>query len=75
MSLDLTIQEADEIYAEAEQHCPPATSADQIETIYLEPSMLGSGYSREMELCSGLELCIMDITSHDLTLRVPENNH
>ena len=75
MSLDLTIQEADEIYAEAQQHCPPATSVDHVEMIYPEPSKLGRGYNREMELCSGLELCIMDITSHDLTLRVPENNH
>ena len=75
MSLDLTIQEADEIYAEAEQHYPPATSVDHMEIIYPEPSKLGSGYNREMELCSGLELCIMDITSHDLTLRVPENDH
>ncbi|ESA35150.1 transcriptional family [Leptolyngbya sp. Heron Island J] len=75
MSLDLTIQEAEQLYAEAQQHCPPVTSVDQIEIIYPEPSKLGSGYNREMELCPGLELCIMDITSHDLTVRVPENNH
>ena len=75
MSLDLTLQEADELYAEAEQHCPPATSADHMEIIYPEPFKLGSGYNREMELCSGLELCIMDVTPRDLMLRVPENNH
>ncbi|MEM9092601.1 MAG: AraC family transcriptional regulator [Cyanobacteria bacterium P01_F01_bin.53] len=75
MSLDLTIQEVDEIYAEAEQHYPPATSVDHVEIIYPEPSKLGSGYHREMELCSGLELRIMNVMLHDLTLRVPENNH
>ena len=75
MSLDLTVQEVDEIFAEAEQYCPPATSVDHIEIIYPEPSKLGRGYNREMELCSGLELWIMDIVPHDLTVRVPENNH
>ena len=75
MSLDLTAQEADEIYAEAELHCPPVTSSDHVETIYTEPSKLGNGCSREIELCSGLELCILDTMQHDLTLRFPENNH
>ena len=75
MSLDLTIQEADEIYAEAEQHCPPVTSIDQVETIYTVPSKLGSGYEREIELYPGLELLIIDILPHDLTLRCQENEH
>ena len=75
MSLDLTLQEADEISAEAEQYCPPTTSIDHIETIYIEPTQLGSGYSRVIELCPGLDLCIMDIASYDLTVRMPENKH
>ncbi|XPM52408.1 MAG: hypothetical protein EDM05_028955 [Leptolyngbya sp. IPPAS B-1204] len=33
MSLDLTAQEVDDIWMEAEQHCPPATSIDRLETI------------------------------------------
>ena len=75
MSLDLTVQEADELYAEAEQQCPPATSADHMEMIYPEPSKLGNGYNREMELCSGLELRIFDVAYNDLTLRHLENSH
>ncbi|MEM1255623.1 MAG: AraC family transcriptional regulator [Cyanobacteria bacterium P01_H01_bin.21] len=75
MSLDLTIQEAEEIYAEAAQHCPPVTSIDHVETICTVPSKLGSGYEREVELCPGLCLNIIDMVSHDVTVRFPENNH
>ena len=71
----MTIQEAEEIYAEAEQHCPPITSIDHLETIYTEPPLLGSGYEREIELCLGLKLCIVNILSRDVTLRFSENNH
>ena len=75
MSLDLTTQEADEICTEAKQYCPPVKSIDHVETIYTEPSKLGSGYNRQVELCPGLELGIIDIVSSGLILRVPENNH
>lgn len=75
MSLDLTTQEADAIVAEAQQHCPPVTSSDRLETIYTEPPILGNGHRREIELCPGLELCILDKTQYDITLHVPENEH
>ena len=75
MSLDLTTHDVDEIWAEAEQHCPPVPSSDRIETIYTEPAKLGSGYRREIQLCQGLELCILDRVQHDLTKQVPENEH
>ena len=75
MSLDLTTHDIDAIYVEAEQHCPPVMSSDQVETIYTEPPQLGSGHTREIELCSGLELSIFDRVCHDLTERVPENEH
>jgi AraC-like DNA-binding protein len=75
MSLDLTIQEIDEIWMEAEQHCPPAVSIDRLETIHPIPSRLGSGYLREMELCSGMELCIFSGIYDDLKYRVEENLH
>lgn len=75
MSLDLTIQDAKEIYAEAEQQCPPVTSIDHVETICRVPSKLGNGYEREVELCPGLYLSIIDTVHNDVTLRFPENNH
>ena len=75
MSLDLTSQEVDAIWAETEQHCPPATSIDRLETIYTIPWQLGSGYTREVDLCPGLDLRILNKTSHDLTERFSENEH
>lgn len=75
MSLDLTAQEVNAIWIEAEQQCPPATSIDCLETIYTVPPQLGSGYQREIELCPGLELRIINKICHDLTTRVPENEH
>lgn len=62
MSLNLTVQEENEIWIEAEQHCPPVVSIDRLETISTVPSQLGSGYSREIELCPGLELSIFHQT-------------
>ncbi|NJR51917.1 MAG: hypothetical protein HC780_22410 [Leptolyngbyaceae cyanobacterium CSU_1_3] len=75
MSLDLTIEEMDDMFLEAEQQCPPATSIDRLETIYTMPPPLGSGYHRDMELHPGLELSIFNATYHDVTVRVPENEH
>jgi len=76
MSLDLTTQEFNEIWAEFEHHCPPATSIDRLETIRTVPSQLGHGYHREMELCPGLELAIFNETYHeDLTFRGVEHQH
>ena len=75
MSLDLTTHDIDAIVAATQQHSPPVTSSDQVETIYAEPPQLGRGHTREIELCSGLELSIFDVVPHDLTARVPENEH
>jgi AraC-like DNA-binding protein len=75
MSLDLTVQEFDEIWLEAEQQCPPVTSLDCLETLCTMPPQLGSGCSREIELYPGLDLCIFNETYDDLTIRAPENEH
>ncbi len=76
MGFDLTAQEVDEIWMEAEQHCPPATSIDRLETIRTVPSRLGTGYKRDIELCPGLELSIFNETYHeDLTFRGLEHSH
>jgi AraC-like DNA-binding protein len=75
MSLDLTAQEFDELWMEAEEHCPPATSIDRVETICAVPSQLGSGYYREIELCPGLDLCIFNQTYDELTVRGVEHRH
>ena len=75
MTLDLTIQEVDEIWMATEQQCPSVTSIDRLETICTVPSLLGSGYHREMELYPGLDLCIFNATYNDLTFRGVENRH
>ena len=76
MSLDLTAREVDTLCAEAEQHCPPTTSPDGLETIYSLPSLIGHGYTREIELCSGLELSIFHQTLPDgLIYRGVEGPH
>jgi len=76
MSFDLTAQDVDEIWMEAEQHCSPATSIDRLETIHTMPSQLGSGYIREIDLCPGLELAIFHETyAEDLTFRSVEHPH
>ena len=75
MSLDLTTHDIAAIAAEAQQYCPPIMSSDRLETIYTEPSILGSGHRREIELCPGLELCILDRMRYDVKLHVPENEH
>ncbi|MEO0825512.1 MAG: hypothetical protein AAFW84_11055 [Cyanobacteria bacterium J06635_15] len=75
MSPELTTHDIDAIAAEAEQYYPPVTSVDQLETTYTESPMLGSGHRREIELCPGLELGIFNFVLHDLTERVPENEH
>lgn len=76
MSLDLTAQEVAAIWMEAEQHCPPATSIDRLETIRPVPSALGHGYYREMELWPGLELAIFHETYPEgLTYRGMEHPH
>lgn len=76
MSLDLSAQDYDQIWVEAEQHCPPVTSSDRLETIRTVPSQLGRGYIREMELYPGLELAIFHETyAEDLSLRGAEHPH
>lgn len=75
MSLDLTTQEVNAIWAEAEQHFPPVTSINRLESVRTVPFQLGSGYNRVIELCPGFDLCIFNKTHRDLTLRVPENRH
>lgn len=75
MSLDLTTDEIDAIWSEAEQLRPPVMSGDRVETLYTQPPTLGQGYKREIQLCDGLELCIIDVVQHGWVERVPENEH
>lgn len=76
MSLDLTAQDLDEIWMEAEQNCPPVTSIDRLETIRTIPSQLGYGYYREMELHPGIELAIFNETyTENLNYRGLEHPH
>ncbi len=73
--VDLTTQEVNAIWQAAEQQCPPAISIDRLEAIHTVPSPLGCGHHREMELCPGLDLCIIDQTARAMTEHVPENQH
>ena len=41
MSLYLTAQEDAEIWAEAQQHCPPVTSSDSLETVAMLIKIIG----------------------------------
>lgn len=76
MSLDLTAQEIDEIWIAAEQHRPPITSIDRLETISTVPSRLGWGYIRDTELCPGLKLTIFHETyAENLNYRGVEHPH
>ncbi|WP_051038425.1 hypothetical protein [Gloeocapsa sp. PCC 7428] len=75
MSLELTEQAEAEIWAEAEQHCPPANSSDRLETIYTVPPLLGPAYYHIIELYPGLELFIFNKTYRDLTVCGLEKDH
>lgn len=76
MSLDLTAQEEEAIWAETERCCPPVTTIDRLETIRTVPAALGSGARREMELAAGLELCVFNETyREDICCRGVENDH
>jgi AraC-like DNA-binding protein len=75
MSLNLTAQEENEIWKEAEQQCPPVVSIDRLETIYSVPALLGSGYLRKIALSPDLDLCIYNETYNDLTIWEPEHQH
>jgi uncharacterized damage-inducible protein DinB len=66
MGLNLTWQAEAEIFAEAEEYCPPVVSSDRLETVYTMPSLLGQGRSREMELALGFTLSIFHQTHHEL---------
>lgn len=75
MSLELTTHDIDALVTEAEKIYPPVTSSDDLETIHTVPPILGRGYARVMDLCSGLELCIIDTVLHDVIECVSENEH
>ncbi|MEM9245150.1 MAG: AraC family transcriptional regulator [Cyanobacteria bacterium P01_F01_bin.153] len=73
--MDLTAREVEEIWAEAEQRCPPQVSGDRLETTYVIQSVLGSGEVREIQLCPDLELSIINVLSTEWTEKTPENEH
>ena len=75
MGLDLTLQEANELWAEAAQQHPAITSTDGLETIQALPPQVGSGYNRITELQPEMELHIFSGTFQDCTMRMPENEH
>ena len=75
MGLDLTWQEANDLWAEAAQQSPFMTSTDGLEIIQSLPPQIGSGYNRIIELQPEMELHIFNGTFQDFTLRMPENQH
>lgn len=75
MSLDLTLEAFDEIWAEAEQQCAPVTTIDGLEMIYTVPASLGQGYNRAINLMPGFHLNIFHETFADVTIRSSEQEH
>ncbi|MEO0767842.1 MAG: AraC family transcriptional regulator [Cyanobacteria bacterium J06649_4] len=77
MSFELTTQDIDDLWTEAEQRCPPAISSDGVETIYsLSVLPMCQGHCREIALCPGLELTIFHETYlDDFVYRGVENPH
>ena len=76
MSLDLTWQEASELWAEAAQQHPVMASTDGLDATQAVPTAIGGGHSRTIRLQPGVELTVFNFTLHeDLTLRLPESLH
>jgi AraC-like DNA-binding protein len=75
MTLELTAQAEVELWQEAEQQYPPATSLDRLEIIYTVPPLMGAGMHRNSELYPGLELSIYHQTLYDLRSHVLESPH
>ncbi|MEO1341103.1 MAG: AraC family transcriptional regulator, partial [Cyanobacteria bacterium J06635_13] len=76
MSLEITLQDHGELWAEAEQRLPPIVSADGLEIAYPMPPLLGDGYDRQIEIQPDVELCVFDgIYRQDVVLCIPENRH
>ena len=75
MTLDLTLKEAEILWAEALQQSPPVTSNDSLETIVTIPPQMGHGHIRAIDLQPGFELHIFKGTFHNVMLRIPEQPH
>ena len=82
MGITLTSQQLDDLLVETQcqtltacQDSVQATRQERLETIYTLPPQIGSGVLRELELCEGLLLSIVQAKTHDLTVKLPENSH
>ncbi|MEM6449191.1 MAG: AraC family transcriptional regulator [Cyanobacteria bacterium P01_D01_bin.105] len=76
MALELTWQDAHELWTEAAQEQPMTVSTDGFEIIQATPSAIGHGVSRTLKLQPGVELTIFNCTFHqDLMIRLPEKLH
>ena len=75
MTLDLTLNEAEILWAEALKQSPSVTSNDCLETIVTFPPQMGHGYMRAIYLQPGLELHIFNGTFHNVMLHIPEKPH
>ncbi|MEM0981264.1 MAG: AraC family transcriptional regulator [Cyanobacteria bacterium P01_H01_bin.58] len=75
MGLELTWDEANEIWAEAAQQHPATLSSDGLEIIQTLPPQVGSGHNRIIEVQPEMELHIFSGTFQDCTMRMPENEH
>ncbi|MEM7062464.1 MAG: AraC family transcriptional regulator [Cyanobacteria bacterium P01_B01_bin.77] len=75
MALNLSWQDATDLWIEAAQSSVPGTVIDDVENLYTVPAKLGRGYHRIIDLPSGIELIIFDYVYRDLALEIPENQH
>jgi len=76
MALTFTQSDWAELWKSTAQPQTVQTAIDNFETIEQFPSCIGSGYSRSLELATGIYLDLSDYTCHqDWIVKVPVHNH
>ncbi|MEG3846910.1 AraC family transcriptional regulator [Microcoleus sp. herbarium19] len=76
MTFTLTRSDWNELWDSTNRSPNPQTAIDSFETVCQMPSCLGSGYSRDLQLASGIWLNLSDCTcQQDWTLKVPDHDH
>lgn len=76
MAIALTLREEQELWRETKQNSPQVSSMESSEVYWEMPSLLGNGYSIDIELHPELVLTILDCEYHDdYLLQYPTSRH
>ncbi|AFY58528.1 DNA-binding domain-containing protein, AraC-type [Rivularia sp. PCC 7116] len=76
MTITLSKNDLQELYAESMNNNSCVDGAKQTETISEIPRKLGNGYLQNIELCKGLLLTIVDgYANDDITIKMPVREH